>query len=96
MGRGAPRPGNVRALRHAVERAVILSEGELLQASDFPLSDANPPPSPSAAETSRLDEIEKAAIVRALEQHDSNVSRAATALGLTRTSLYRRMEKYGL
>lgn len=87
-------PGNVRALRHAVERAVILSEGELLQLADFPLSDdaaAGP-----AADTSRLDEIEKAAITRALEQHNHNVSRAATALGLTRTSLYRRMEKYGL
>jgi DNA-binding NtrC family response regulator len=87
-------PGNVRALRHAVERAVILSEGELLQPADFPLSDdaATGP----AADTSRLDEIEKAAIIRTLEQHNHNVSRAATALGLTRTSLYRRMEKYGL
>jgi transcriptional regulator of acetoin/glycerol metabolism len=45
---------------------------------------------------SRLDAIEKAAIIRALERHKNNVSRAAEALGLTRTSLYRRMEKYGL
>ncbi len=88
-------PGNVRALRHAVERAVILSEGELLQAADFPLSDAAPA-QPAATRSARLDEIEKAAIIRALEQHDNNVSRAAGALGLTRTSLYRRMEKYGL
>jgi DNA-binding NtrC family response regulator len=88
-------PGNVRALRHAVERAVILSEGDLLQETDFPLSET-PPPAAAAAETARLDEIEKAAIVRALEKHASNVSRAAGELGLTRTSLYRRMEKYGL
>ena len=92
-------PGNVRALRHAVERAVILSEGEMLTQADFPLADAAHDMSRSAStapETSRLDEIEKAAIIRALEKHGSNVSRAATALGLTRTSLYRRMEKYGL
>jgi len=89
-------PGNIRALRHAVERAVILSESELLDVSDFPLSDAAAPPPPPSAESARLDEIEKAAIVRVLEQHGGNVSRAAGALGLTRTSLYRRMEKYGL
>jgi two-component system response regulator HydG len=50
----------------------------------------------AASDVSRLDEVEKAAVIRALERHDKNVSRAAQALGLTRTSLYRRMEKYGL
>ena len=87
-------PGNVRALRHAVERAVILGESELLTEADFPLVDARTPG--SAKPPSRLDDVEKAAIVRALEQHGGNVSRTAGALGLTRTSLYRRMEKYGL
>ena len=87
-------PGNVRALRHAVERAVILSEGELLTEADFPLVGGKA--APGIEPPSRLDEVEKAAIIRALEQHGSNVSRAARALGLTRTSLYRRMEKYGL
>ena len=87
-------PGNVRALRHAVERAVILSDGELLSEADFPLIGGREPETPQTA--SRLDEIEKAAIVRALETHKNNVSRAARALGLTRTSLYRRMERYGL
>ena len=87
-------PGNVRALRHAVERAVILSEGGLLTAADFPLADAAPPPAQQAVST--LDEVEKTAIIRALDKHKNNVSRAAEALGLTRASLYRRMEKYGL
>ena len=87
-------PGNVRALRHAVERAVILSEGELLTEADFPLVGAKA--APEGETPSRLDEVEKAAITRSLEQHGNNVSRAARALGLTRTSLYRRMEKYGL
>jgi DNA-binding NtrC family response regulator len=88
-------PGNIRALRHAVERAVILSESDLLGAADFPLSDPQAPPE-TQTEISRLDAVEKAAIARALEKHGNNVSRTAEALGLTRTSLYRRMEKYGL
>lgn len=88
-------PGNIRELRHAVERAVVLSEAEVLTASDFPLEKTEPRKEPSR-DTSRLDDIEKAAIVRALERHKNNISKAAEALGLTRTSLYRRMEKYGL
>jgi DNA-binding NtrC family response regulator len=90
-----PWPGNVRALRHAVERAVILGEGDLLDVTDFPLAESGRGAAP-AAPLDRLDEIEKAAIIQALERHRNNVSRAADALGLTRTSLYRRMEKYGL
>jgi two-component system response regulator HydG len=90
-------PGNVRALRHAMERAVILSEGTVLEPADFPLA-------PSRTETPanqdrsalKLDSIEKSAILRALDHHKGNISRAAEALGLTRASLYRRMEKYGL
>jgi len=86
-------PGNIRALRHAVERAVILSEGDQLGLDDFPLSKPQPVAEPAPG---RLDMVEREAIVRALEKHDKNISRAATALGLTRASLYRRMEKYGL
>ena len=92
-----PWPGNIRALRHAVERAVILSEGASLGAADFPMAENRRRPAPDmAADVSRLDAVEKAAVIRALERHNNNVSRAAEALGLTRTSLYRRMEKYGL
>jgi DNA-binding NtrC family response regulator len=87
-------PGNVRALRHAVERAVILSEGELLDVADFPLAESTPPA--GLSNISPLDEMERNAIMRALDKHQKNVSRAAEALGLTRASLYRRMEKYGL
>ena len=87
-------PGNVRALRHAVERAVILSEGDLLAEADFPLVGGKE--AENLGTPSRLDDIERAAIIRALETHKHNVSRAAQALGLTRTSLYRRMERYGL
>ncbi|MEO8301197.1 MAG: sigma-54 dependent transcriptional regulator [Rhizomicrobium sp.] len=89
-------PGNVRALRHAIERAVILSEGELLDVGDFPLVESGRGAGRGPSGISSLDEVEKAAIIQALERHQNNVSRAAEALGLTRASLYRRMEKYGL
>jgi two-component system response regulator HydG len=90
-------PGNVRALRHAVERAVIFSAGVVFEAADFSLAAPRPQAAASAAaDGATLDDVEKNAIARALEKHQGNVSRAAEALGLTRASLYRRKEKYGL
>ena len=90
-------PGNVRALRHAVERALILSEGTILEADDFSLVTARANgPTGGSRDTSRLDDIERGAIARALAENKGNVSRAAAGLGLTRASLYRRKTKYGL
>ncbi len=96
-----PWPGNVRALRHALERAVILCDGDTLRPGDFSLRAADggaatgaAPAEPTAGAT--LAELEKRAIVSALERHAGNVTHAAHELGITRTSLYRRMEKYGL
>ncbi len=92
-----PWPGNVRALRHAVERAVIFSEGVVFQPADFSLAAPRlDQTETSAPDISTLDAVEKSAIARALEKHQGNVSHAAHALGLTRASLYRRKEKYGL
>lgn len=94
-----PWPGNVRALRHAIERAVILSEGELLEPADFSLAGGGVTqgaPAPPVPESSRLDAVERDTIARALETHGRNISRAAESLGLTRASLYRRMQKHGL
>ena len=93
-------PGNVRALRHAVERAVIMSNDEILSPEDLQLSHpgAGKAPGPAAAIPTilNLDEMEKDAIERALRKHGFNISRAASELGLTRASLYRRMEKHGI
>jgi two-component system, NtrC family, response regulator HydG len=90
-------PGNVRALRHAVDRAVIFSEGVVFEPEDFSLATARAPVAASpAADDSSLDAVEKSTIARALAKHQGNVSRAAQALGVTRASLYRRKEKYGL
>jgi DNA-binding NtrC family response regulator len=92
-------PGNVRALRHAVERAVILSEGTAFEVEDFPLareSRPTPPPDIASAAALNLGSVERTTIQQALATHEGNVSRAAQALGLTRASLYRRMQKHGL
>jgi DNA-binding NtrC family response regulator len=92
-------PGNVRELRHAVERAVILAPGEVLDADAFsltPSSTSAPAPVAAGDEVLNLEEVEKAAVVKALQKHRWNVSHAARELGITRTSLYRRMEKHGL
>jgi DNA-binding NtrC family response regulator len=90
-------PGNVRELRHAVERAVIMSEGGVLEGGDFLAH--TPPAAVAVTETTgslRLEDVERQAISSALEQHRGNISRAARELGITRTALYRRMEKHGL
>src|SRR5262249_22691998 len=91
-------PGNVRELRHAVERAVILGAGPILEASDFSLAAAARAEAagPSHVADGNLDVIEKDAIARVLQANKGNISRAAAALGLTRASLYRRMQKHGL
>jgi len=93
-----PWPGNVRALRHAIERAVILSEADVLAVRDFPLAEEAELSGPEAVNQARatLAELEKTAIAESLRRNTGNVSHAAKELGITRTSLYRRMEKYGL
>lgn len=87
-------PGNIRELQHSIERAVIMTDSPSLQESDFLFS--RPVSSSASPETLNLDEVEKAAIVKALNLYSGNISKAADELGLTRASLYRRMEKYGL
>jgi len=93
-------PGNVRALRHAVERAVILTSNDVVEPGDLQLNYGIISSRPETAEAVpvvlKLDELEKATIERALRKHGFNISHAAKELGLTRASLYRRMEKHGL
>ncbi len=95
-------PGNIRELSHAVERAVILTEGPQLEIADFILQqpDAihdNGPVQPQEEPGHyNLADIERWAIRKALTKHAGNISRAADELGLTRAALYRRLGKYGL
>jgi DNA-binding NtrC family response regulator len=100
--RADPWPGNVRALRHAVERATILAQGAAFEAEDLALYDAAPPlPSspattPGGADELNLEVNERALVERALRRHGYNISLAARDLGLSRAALYRRMERHGL
>ncbi|MCG6913529.1 sigma-54 dependent transcriptional regulator [bacterium BMS3Abin03] len=90
-------PGNVRELQHSIERSIILSDSDVLQPSDFmlrPLEELDE--QKVVFDNYNLDEVEKTIIQKVLSNNDGNISKAAKELGLTRTSLYRRMEKYGL
>jgi len=91
-------PGNVRALRHAAERAVIMAEGDRYRTDDFPLPRRGQAGAvaPDTSDTLNLDQLEKQMIERALRMHHFNISLAASELGLSRGALYRRMEKHGL
>lgn len=89
-------PGNVRELQHAVERAVIMGEGAVLRSSDFAFLLESEDEKESLGPTIHLDSLEKWAIQQALQKHHGNVSKAAEELGLTRGTLYRRMEKHEL
>lgn len=89
-----PWPGNVRELQHAIERAVIMADSKSLQESDFLFSRKGNAANDS--DSLNLDEVEKGAVAKAIQLHNGNISKAAEELGLTRASLYRRMEKYGL
>jgi len=90
-------PGNIRELQHAVERAVIMSESNILEPDDFFLSRMEENQD-EAIRTSNLnlEETEKMLIRKVIDKHGGNISKAAKELGLTRASLYRRIEKYGL
>lgn len=90
-------PGNIRELQHAVERAVILSESNILEPHDFFMDDSSNSKNESfAPDNMNLNEVEKLLIRKVVDKHGGNISRAAKELGLTRASLYRRIEKYGL
>ncbi len=90
-------PGNIRELQYSIERAVIMSEGNVLEAKDIIFS---PIESASVQDTepaeSKLSAIEKNTILRVIEKNNGNISKAAKELGLTRTALYRRLSKYDI
>jgi len=89
-------PGNVRELQHSLERAVILTESNVLQREDFMLSAKQGNGNQTDFSTLNLETIEKQVIEKALKNHSGNVTQASTELGLTRNALYRRMEKHGI
>jgi DNA-binding NtrC family response regulator len=92
-----PWPGNVRELKHAIERAVLMATGDKVRGADLGLAPAASEATlAQALENMSLEDVERALIRKALGRHGGNVSEAAKALGLSRSALYRRLEKYGL
>ena len=88
-----PWPGNVRELDHAVERAVLMTQGDRIRVGDLALRSARE--SSARLDDMSLEEVEAFLIKKALARH-GNVTQAARALGLSRSALYRRLERYGL
>lgn len=92
-----PWPGNIRELQHAIERAVILSNSSVLQPEDFNFTPVTAKEDGQLnLEQYNLEEVEKLLIRKVLKKYNGNITQAASELGLTRSSLYRRLEKYGL
>jgi DNA-binding NtrC family response regulator len=89
-----PWPGNVRELDHATERAVLMSTSEQIQPADLGLESEKT--AAAKIEDLSLEEVENLLIKKALARHSGNISHAADALGLSRSALYRRMQKYGV
>ncbi len=89
-------PGNVRELQHAIERAIIMTDATVLNPTDIFLPDREIKEQGIIFENYNLEEAEKMLIRKAIAKYGGNISKAAGELGLTRTSLYRRMERYGL
>jgi DNA-binding NtrC family response regulator len=88
-------PGNVRELKQAIERAVMLCPGNSLSAADILGTNSSPKPG-RPMNSFHLEEIEKKTIAEAIKKYEGNMSKAAVELGLGRSTLYRKMEKYGI
>jgi two-component system response regulator HydG len=93
-----PYPGNIRELQYTIERAVIMAEDATLQPDDLIFSslETAKPQTAEDADNVPLSEMEKNAILRVIDKHSGNITRAAKELGLTRTALYRRLNKYDI
>lgn len=89
-------PGNVREIQHSIERAVILSDSQVIQPGDFYFNTPESSEDSMIFDNYNLEDVEKMVIRKAMSKYGGNISQAARELGLTRTSLYRRLGKYGL
>jgi transcriptional regulator with PAS, ATPase and Fis domain len=87
-------PGNIRELQHAMERAVILSQGKMLMPKDVFVK--NPVQDQALNTGYNLEEMERNIITQAMKKCNGNITEAAKELGLSRAALYRRLEKYNI
>ena len=93
-----PYPGNIRELKNLVERTILISAKETLDAEDFKMQNMQPTETstPQNLNGLTLDELERQRILQALAQYENNLSQVATALGVSRPALYRRLEKHNI
>ena len=93
-----PYPGNIRELKNLVERTLLVSGKDTLDADDFKAHYIQPAETTTSPNLSglTLEEVERQHILQALEQYDNNLTQVATALGLSRPALYRRLEKHNI
>ncbi|MFM2392375.1 MAG: hypothetical protein RLZZ546_352 [Bacteroidota bacterium] len=91
-------PGNIRELQHVIERAVIMTDSDVIQESEITFSTIENKQAESYLKetTLNLNSLERKAIEKVIEKHQGNITKAAQELGLTRSSLYRRLGKYDL
>jgi len=89
-------PGNVRELAHAIERAVVMTDSSTIETDSILLAHQNPPKLQQRDFSLHIDEVEKQAVIKALRLNNGNISNAALELGMGRTTLYRKMTKYGI
>jgi len=88
-------PGNVRELAHVVERAVLMAADDVIRSDHLGITGSARTAAPSLDDMS-LEEVERTLVEKAMRRFDGNVSKAAEALGLSRSALYRRLEKHRL
>ena len=93
-----PYPGNIRELKNLVERTILVSGKETLDATDFQAQNTQSIGVTTSSNFNglTLEELERQRILQALEQYENNLSQVATALGLSRPALYRRLEKHNI
>lgn len=94
-------PGNIRQLKNLVERTVLMSRADILKSEDFeislhPVNKTKPPNQLPELGSMTLEEMEKEMILKAMQRYNNKVSQVAKVLGLTRSAMYRRLEKYGI
>lgn len=89
-------PGNIREIQHTLERGVILADSDIIEPSNFNLSEITIEPAVKEFENLNLHKIEKILVQKAIDKYEGNISKAAKELGLTRAALYRRLEKFNL
>jgi two-component system, NtrC family, response regulator len=89
-------PGNIRELRNIIERSIILSEGNILRASSLPKDFSSYPGSTDKMDSSKLEDIEKHHILKILQETNGNKTKTAEILGIGLTTLYRKLQAYGI